>query len=163
VENFFVARVAGEREADRLRPTDEARGFGEKNARDELPVAYGDDALHLLPRDPRTLFVFWDFDARVWDRAAAGLKWARSVLRVFDRGTLVREVEVPLEARSFYLYDLPSGRTYHVEAHFVSEGQQSRRIGRPSNAVELPGPGHLPSPGEVRLLRVPWELPLRAL
>src|SRR6202022_576519 len=76
VEGFFVARVAGEAQ---LRRTDKAPGLEEKNARDELPVAYGDDALHLLPRAPRPLFVFGNFDAGVGARAAAGLKWARSV------------------------------------------------------------------------------------
>jgi hypothetical protein len=142
VEGFFLGRQQSQ-----------AQGNGESR----LPVSYGDDALHLLPRDPHSLLVFWDFDDRLRQRAAAGLKRPRSVLRVFERGRLVREVEVVLEARNFYLFDLQAGSTYHIEAHFIGEGQRSRRIGRPSNAVALPGPSQVGPRDEVRLLRVPIE------
>ncbi|MHB8872391.1 MAG: DUF4912 domain-containing protein [Myxococcaceae bacterium] len=169
VEGFFVARVAGEGEVRRHHLTEEqARpvvqpadgGYDEKLG--ELPDAYEDDSAVLLPRDPNTLFFFWDFQSATRAAARSGLNEPRAVIRVYEGEALVREVDFALESKSFYVHDLPAGRPYRVEAHFVGKDGQSRRVGRPTNVVALPsfGPSQVTS---VRFLRIPWTMPLRLL
>ncbi len=170
VEGFFVARVAGEEEARRHHLTEElsppvaefANGAGYDERLGELPHLYGDDAAVLLPRDPHTLYFFWDFSSRTTAAAMANLEDPRAVIRLFDGDHLVREVDFALESHSFYIHGLIPGRRYRVEAVFVGRDGQSRRIGRSSNAVLLPRTG----PSEdlsVRFMRVSWGLSLAQL
>ena len=162
IEGFFIARVAGENEARRHGLTEAfgARASLNRNGRGaEVSLSEGDDRLHALARDPETLFIFWDFPKKSRDEAARGLKSPRAVLRVFEGDQLVRETEFTPESRSFYIHHLRPGHRYRVEAHLVGLRGQSRQIGFSSNTVELPGRGNLQ--GDVRLMRLPWELDLR--
>jgi hypothetical protein len=162
VEGFFVARVVDEGEARRHHLTERRPGLAPEppaaapdERLGELPAGYGDDAAVLLPLDPHTLFVFWDFREETCRRAAAGLEQPRAVLRVFEGEQQVREVDFALESRSFYVHGLPPGRRYRVEAHFVGRDGRSQRIGTATAAIELPREG--PSAdGSVRFLRIPW-------
>ncbi len=155
VEGFFVARVAGEHEARRHHLTHDAGVAGDlADGPGELPEGYADDAAVALPRDPHTLFVYWDFSGSTRERAQQGLSEPRAVLRVFDGEGLVREQDFALESRSFYLHDLEPGRAYRVEFHFVGRDGRSRRIGHSTNRVQLPPSG--PSADtSVRFMRVP--------
>ncbi|NOK06714.1 MULTISPECIES: DUF4912 domain-containing protein [Myxococcus] len=162
-EGFFVARVAGEEEARSHHlvesapvpppPTVDVEGLG------ELPEGYQDDAVLLLPRDPHTLFVSWDFSQGALLRAQDALEAPRTVLRVFGDEQMERELDFAVEARGFYIRGLPAGRTYRVEAHFVGRDGQSCRIGASSNRVTLP-PAGVSTDLTVRFLRVP---PLEAV
>ncbi|QDE89901.1 DUF4912 domain-containing protein [Myxococcus xanthus] len=157
-EGFFVARVAGEEEARSHHlvesapvqppPPVDAEGLG------ELPEGYQDDVVLLLPRDPHTLFVSWDFSQGALLRAQDALEAPRTVLRVFGDEQMEREVDFAVEARGFYIQGLPSGRTYRVEAHFVGRDGRSCRIGASSNRVTLP-PAGVSTDLTVRFLRVP--------
>lgn len=169
VEGFFVARVAGEEEVRRHHLTEEAQavepganGHGFDEQLGELPPSYGGESAVLLPRDPGTLFFFWDFSAHAREEAARGLPDPRAVIRVYEGEELVREVDFALESRSYYLHGLQPGRAYRVEAHFVGSDGRSRRVGAASNAVALPSAG--PS-GDltVRFMRIPWDMPLGRL
>ncbi|HZN95686.1 MAG TPA: DUF4912 domain-containing protein, partial [Myxococcales bacterium] len=157
-EGFFVARVAGEAAARRHGLTGRSGhvppGAFEEDL-GELPVSYGDDDVLALPRDPHSLFFFWNFDAA---RAPEG---ARAVLRVFDGDQLIRELELTSEQRSFYLHDLPAGRTYRLEAHLIDASGASRLIGQ-ARLVSLPGEGSVRT-AEVRFLKLPWHLALARL
>ena len=155
VEGFFVARVAGEREARSHHLTHDATSAGDTgDVSGALPEGYGDDAAVALPRDPRTLFVFWDFCSASRERALQGLTGPRAVLRVFDGEGMVREQDFALESRSYYLHGLEPGRAYRVEFHFVGSDGRSRRIGHSTNRVQLPPEG--PSADtSVRFMRVP--------
>jgi hypothetical protein len=163
VEGFFVARVAGEQEVWRHHLT-ESQGHRPREALGspdyhenlgELPLDYEDDTVLLLPRDPFTLFVLWDFSAAARERALAGLKEPRAVLRVYDDSdVLVRVIDVALESRSYYIHGLPPGHPYRVEVHFVGGDGRSRRIGHSSNRVFLP-PAGPSSDTSVRFLRMP--------
>jgi hypothetical protein len=162
VEGFFVARVAGERELWLHHLTEsqghlprEALGSPDYDERlGELPLDYEDDAMLLLPRDPHTLFLLWDFRHVARERALDGLQSPRAVLRLYEGDALVRVVDFALESRSFYLHGLSAGRHYRVEAHFVGGDGRSRRIGHSSNRVFLPPAG--PSADtSVRFLRMP--------
>ncbi len=163
VEGFFVARMAGEEEAWRHHLTEaqnrrprEALGspdFDEQLG--ELPMDYEDDTALLLARDPRTLFVLWDFSTEARLRALDGLESPRAVLRVYDDSdVLVRVIDVALESRSYYIHGLPPGHPYRVEVHFVASNGRSRRIGHSSNRVFLP-PGGPSEDISVRYLRMP--------
>ncbi len=161
VEGFFVARMMGERELRRHHLTEDQaspmRGGGalgyEENL-GELPLDYGNDLALALARDPHTLFITWDFSVATRARATEGFEAARAVLRVFDGDRLVREHEVALESRSFYIHGLPAGRPYRVEAHLVSRDGRTRRIGSSTHPIALPRTG--PSPDtSIRYMQMP--------
>lgn len=179
-EAYFVARVRGE-EAARAAPhpmtegaAEERRPAGPRPAvspavgRDEglgeLPWGYGDDVLMALPREPRTLFLYWDFAARTVAEAFAGMAGGRAQLWIFRRGAgggleRARTLDFALESRGFYVHDLEPGGTYLAEVHALDRAGRERRLGRPSNEVTLPPVG--PSPVvDDRFALIPWELPL---
>lgn len=164
VEGFFVARMMGERELRRHHLTEEqalhpnvngdTAGPGYEENLGELPLDYGNDLALALARDPHTLFITWDFSPGLLARASEGFEAPRAMLRVFDGDRLVREEEISLESRSFYIHGLMPGRPYRVEAHFTGRDGRSRRIGGSTRPISLPRTG--PSPDtSVRFIRVP--------
>lgn len=168
IEGFFIARVAGEGEARRHHLVEGAARITEpkiglEDGLGELPTGYGDDSLRALSRDPRTLFVSWDFHQQTLDRAAAGLRSPRAVLRLFEGESLVREAEVALESRSFYVHGLTPGRRYRVEAHWVGLDGRSKLIGRAKDEVELPTGDDVLQPGAARFVELRWDQPLGRL
>ncbi|AKQ67105.1 alginate regulatory protein AlgP [Myxococcus hansupus] len=160
VEGFFVARVAGEDEARHHHLVEPAPATAQAPVEEEseglgaLPAGYQDDTVLLLPRDPHTLFVSWDFSLGARLRAEDGLDAPRPVLRVFDGEHVIREEAFVLEAPGFYVQGLAPGGTYRVEAHFIGRDGRSRRIGASSNRVTLPPMG-VSTDLTVRFLRVP--------
>ncbi|HEY7724204.1 MAG TPA: DUF4912 domain-containing protein [Anaeromyxobacteraceae bacterium] len=176
-ESHFVARVRGE-EAVREAPhpmTEAAvesaaapRGRSQPRPRPDaddlgdLPWGYGDDALVALPRDPSTLFLYWDHAAPTLERAWAGLQGGRAEIWLFarrgDEWERVRVEPFALEARSWYLHDLEPGRLYRAEIH-IADARQERLLPRPSNAVRLPpvGPSALV---DDRFARIDWGVHL---
>jgi hypothetical protein len=179
-EGYFVARVRGEEAVrDAPHPLTETgedaprtgRGEDPGPARPdeglgELPWGYGDDTFVALPRDPRTLFVFWDFAAETTAGAFAGLDGPRAELRVLVRAGAgweqVRSIEFALESHGFYVHDLDPGRVYRAEIHAVDRRGTRRPVGRSSNEMMLPPLG--PSPViDDRFIRIPWDMPLGRL
>jgi hypothetical protein len=178
-EGYFVARVRGEdavREAphpmtetgdDRWTAYEEGVGpalYDEQLG--DLPWGYGDDAFVALPRDPRTLFLYWDLARETLARGFAGLDHPRAQLWVFARAgsgwDRLRAVDFALESRGYYVHDLEPGRTYRAEIHVVDRGGNERLLGASSNEVALPPVG--PSPlVDDRFIRIPWDLPLGRL
>jgi hypothetical protein len=185
-EGYFVARVRGEdavREAPHpmtettadvaetfraVELSEEGFEAGEifEEQLGELPWGYGDDAFVALPRDPRTLFLYWDFSQETARGAFAGLEHPRVELRVFARDgggwEPVRTLGFALESRGFYVHDLTPGRVYRAEIHAVDRRGQQRQLGRGSNEMMLPPLG----PSAViddRFIRIPWEVPLGRL
>jgi hypothetical protein len=178
-EGYFVARVRGEdalREAphpmsesrsDAPQPFDEGVGAPvHDEGLGELPPGYGDDAFVALARDPRTLFVYWDFAHETAASAFAGLESARAQMWIFARAAAgwdrLRTVDFALESRGYYVHDLEPGRTYRAEIHALDRRGEDRLVGRPSNEVTLPpvGPSLLV---DDRFVRIPWEMPLGRL
>lgn len=186
-EGFFVARVRGEEEARHAphpmtetpaegsaRWTEQGRPWEGSNpvlpVYDEhlgdLPWAYGDDAFIALPRDPRTLFFYWDLSEATVRAGFEGLDGAHAQLWVLaaraEGWEQVRVLGFALESRSFYVNELEPGRTYRGEIQAVDRHGYARRVGPSSNAVALPTVG--PSPEiEDRFARIPWDLPLPRL
>jgi Domain of unknown function (DUF4912) len=108
----------------------------------ELPWAYGDARLVGLVRDPTTLFVYWDFSPQQIEQAFVGLGAARAVLRLWNArngsagGEMLRETEVHLDARGWYLRELPPNSEVRAELWAVGErGSRLMRAGRP---IRLP-------------------------
>jgi len=173
-EGFFVARVRGE-EAVRDAPHQllEPGGWEEEppvaplhdEGLGELPWTYGDDLLVALPRDPRTLFVYWDQAPTTVETAFAGIPGAKVQLWIFARGAQwerVRVVDVALEARGWYLHDLEPGRSYRAELHVVGSDGQNRLLPGESVPTVLPPRG--PSPiVDDRFATLPWEVALPKL
>ncbi len=180
-EGYFVARVRGE-EAARQAPHPMTEGTAEErrpapppplpaerpgldDGLGELPWGYEDDALVALPRDPRTLFLYWDFARSTLAEGFAGLEDGRAQIWLFVRSSperyeRLRSIDFALESRSYYVHDLEPGRSYRVEIHVVDRAGRERLLGRPSNDVGLPPIG--PSPViDDRFARIPWDLPLQ--
>jgi hypothetical protein len=179
-EGHFVARVRGE---DAVREAPHAMGEsgtdapwpaeaeelavpGYDEGLGDLPWGYGDDAFVALPRDPTTLFLYWDLARGTVERGFEGLDHGRAQLWVFveagEGWERLRAVEFALESRGFYLHDLEPGRTYRAEIHAIDGRGNERLVGRSSNAVRLPPVG--PSPiVDDRFARIPWDMPLGRL
>jgi hypothetical protein len=104
----------------------------------ELPWSYGDGRLVCLVRDPATVYVYWDLSQQQIEQAFGGLGSARARLRFFNthRGDLVRNVEVHLEARGWYVRELPSALEVRVE--LWAEGDKGARLLRAARPVKLP-------------------------
>lgn len=179
-DGYFVARVRGEEAARRaphpmtegeeredpmaLRALAEVPVPADDEGLGDLPWSYGEDVFVGLPRDPRTLFFYWDHSE---ETRKAGFEWLdrpRAQLRVLAlRGDgeweTVRAAEFALEARGFYVHDLEPGRTYRGVIVAVSVDGRERLVGEPSNDVALPSSG--PSPVvDDRYATIPWDLPL---
>jgi hypothetical protein len=143
-----------------------APGDGYEENLGELPWGYGDDAFVALPRDPKTLFLYWDFSGATTSAAFVGLDHGRAQLWVFVRAgegwERIRTIDFALEARGFYVHDLEPGRVYRAEVHAVDRSGRDRLVGRSSNEMMLPPMG--PSPIiDDRFIRIPWEMPLGRL
>ncbi|MBK9516948.1 MAG: DUF4912 domain-containing protein [Anaeromyxobacter sp.] len=172
-EGFFVARVAGE-DAVRDAPRPMLEGAFEEEAVPEapddeglgdLPWTYGDDTLVALPRDPQTLFLYWDHAHATLAGGFDGLDHPRAQVWLFVLGAgweRVRVIEFALEARGYYVHDLEPGRTYRAEIHLVDRRGQERLLTQGSNPTALPAVG--PSPVvDDRFVAIPWDLPLPTL
>ena len=178
-EGYFVARVRGEEAVrDSPHPMTE-NGDDRFTAYEEgvspavydeqlgdLPWSYGDDAFVALPRDPRTVFLYWDHARETVARGFEGLDHPRAQLWIFARAGAgwdrLRAVDFALESRSFYVHDLEPGRSYRAEIHLVDRAGHERLLGGPSNEVALPPVG--PSPIiDDRFIRIPWDMPLGRL
>ena len=128
----------------------------------ELPWAYGDARLVSMVRDPTTLFIYWDFSRQQVDQAFSGLGNARALLKLFTaRGggsELVRDTEVHLDARGWYVRDLPPGTELRAELWAV--GEKGARMLRAARPVKLPA--QTPSDQlETFYLRLPLDHSLR--
>lgn len=124
----------------------------------ELPWSYGDARLVGLVRDPQTLYVYWDFSQQQIEAAFAGLGPARAVLKLWNArngsGELVRETGVQLEARGWYVRDLPAGIEVRAELWAIGErGARMMRAGRP---IRLP-PAAPSDQLEAFYLRIPLD------
>src|SRR2546426_2749237 len=106
----------------------------------ELPWAYGDARLVGLVRDPTTLFIYWDFSPQQIEQAFAGLGRARAMIKLWNSrnggGDLVRETEVHLDARGWYLRELPPGLELRAELWAV--GERGARLMRAARPARLP-------------------------
>jgi hypothetical protein len=184
-ESHFVARVAGEsavREAphpmtesaleERAARAEAARRVARPQPEvdeglGELPWTYGDDALVALPRDPRTLYVYWDHHGETLKNGFSGLEGAHAQIWVFGRRPdggwdRVRTVDFALESRSYFIHDLEPGRVYRAEIHLLDRAGRQRRLQEPSNEMQLPPFG--PSPVvDDRFMRIAWGTPLARL
>jgi len=179
-DGYFVARVRGE-EAARRAPHPMTEGEEREDpmalraladvpvpADDEglgdLPWSYGEDVFVGLPRDPRTMFFYWDHSEETRNRGFEWLDRPRAQLRVLalrsdGEWETVRVAEFALESRGFYVHDLEPGRTYRGMIVAVSTDGRERLVGEPSNEVALPSSG--PSPVvDDRFATIPWDLPL---
>jgi hypothetical protein len=184
-EGYFVARVRGE-DAVRDAPHPMTEGAleeqrapappprkGHRPARrfeehlGELPSSYDEDRFFALPRDPRTLFFYWDHHAETLRNGFEGLEGAKAQLWILARTEAggwerIRTIDFALESRSWYVHDLEPGRTYRGEIHLVDRHGRAKRLTVGSNEMQLPpfGPSRII---DDRFMRIPWSEPLTRL
>src|SRR5262249_7176040 len=90
----------------------------------ELPWSYGGRRLLTPLRDRHAGFVYWDLSPQQVEQAFHGLGASRAVLKLWTAaqgGEFLREEEVHLQARGWYLRDLPAGTDLRVELWAVGE------------------------------------------
>jgi hypothetical protein len=103
----------------------------------ELPKGYGDGRLVCLVRDPSCAYIYWDLSQQQIEQAFGGLGAARAALKLWSlKGDLVREVEVHLEARGWYVRDLVPGAELRVELWAL--GEHGARLLRAARPLRLP-------------------------
>jgi hypothetical protein len=104
----------------------------------ELPWTYGDGRLVALIRDPQTVYVYWDLSQQQIEQAFGGLGSARASLKLWNvRGNdLVREIEVHLESRGWYVRELPSALELRIELWAL--GDRGARMLRAARPIKLP-------------------------
>lgn len=104
----------------------------------DLPWTYGDGRLVALIRDPQTIYVYWDLSQQQIEQAFGGLGTARASIKLWNtRGNdLIREVEVHLEARGWYVRELPSALEVRVELWAL--GERGARMLRAARPIKLP-------------------------
>jgi hypothetical protein len=158
-EGFFVAHQTPRPQPRRVEKAIPQAGVAPEATEPRLPP--GDEAPHLLARDPTTLFLFWDFRRDLERGAAFGLSAPRVLFRLYDGEVLVRTVEAPLGRRSLYLEGLTPGHLYSVEAWLAGSDGHARPTGRRSAALRL-APAAPSAHLEVDMVRVPSEQPLAA-
>jgi hypothetical protein len=126
-----------------------------------LPFAYGDGRLVALIRDPTTVFVYWDLSQHQIDQAFAGLGHAGAVLKLWNArsqdGELVRQTDVHLEARGWYVRELPTGA--ELRAELWAFGDRGQRLLRAARPVRLP-PGQPSDQLEAFYVRLELSAPL---
>ena len=108
----------------------------------DLPWSYDDDRVVLLARDPRTLFAYWDMHPDTVAAATKELGDAKAFLRLElvanDESELLRELDVDLGWRGFYLYDCTPNRDYRVELVMKASDGRVRSLGRSTKPTSLP-------------------------
>jgi len=104
----------------------------------ELPWSYGDGRLVALIRDPQTVYVYWDLSQQQIEQAFGGLGSARASLKLWNvRGNeLLRDVEVHLDARGWYVRELPSALELRIELWAL--GERGARMLRAARPIKLP-------------------------
>ena len=115
-----------------------------------LPDVYGRDRLVLLPRDPWTLFAYWEITPHTRTAAIDGLgpdaAGARAVLRISDvtfvtpagdHACLTLDLEPPAEATRTYVHGCRPGASYRVELGLRTPANRFIPMVR-SNTVTLP-------------------------
>jgi len=96
----------------------------------ELPRSYGMDSIFLVAQEPHWLFTYWDIDISLHPGG-------KTFLRVSGDGDLVEsEIEVPFEARNWYIPVSKAGEEYTVEIGY-HRGSQWHAIAR-SITVKTP-------------------------
>jgi len=121
-------------------------------------VGYGTDQVVALPREPRTLFVFWDLASSTLRTASEGLRAWRLVLRVYAGERVLREHPVNLPHGRAYLEDIPLAPGGRVELH-LEDGNTSRLVA----ASDIPESFATDQDSPLRLAEIPWQLPLAEL
>jgi hypothetical protein len=124
----------------------------------ELPWGYGDGRLICLVRDPSTLYVYWDLSQQQVEQAFGGLGSAQALLNLCTpRGEVIRQVEVHLGGRSWYVHGLPPDA--ELRAELWAAGEKGARLLRSGRPVRLPAAG--PSSAREELYAVlPLDVPL---
>jgi hypothetical protein len=153
--------------ASRRAPAARPRAVGappEAPPAEALPETYGANRVRLLPKDPDSLFAFWDVDPRS-KRALArelgrrGAALARLTLRVGGEDGAPPQVVLLGEGdRSRHLRADPTRASYRAELGYTLASGEFRRLAV-SDPVSLPPAGESPVPASRRVRFDPRALP----
>ena len=132
----------------------------------DLPIGYGDGTIHLMPRDPKWLFCYWDISEE--RRASAGkYDYGRLTLRLHDvthvvfDGTnswSVHQFALNEEARWWYIPVPSEGRHFMAELGYRMPDGTWNSLGLSDTVIPPPG-SQSPWVHDV-FITLPFEQPL---
>jgi hypothetical protein len=103
----------------------------------QLPASYGDPILFAIPRDPRTIFTYWNIDwSNAFARNAPANRQVYLRLKRADGSDELEESVEPMLGTHFLLVAQPKGE-YQVELGFYDPADQWNSIAL-SDAVTMP-------------------------
>jgi hypothetical protein len=123
-------------------------GRAEERSFQELPDSYGVDRVVALVRDPYWIHVYWELTEETLSPAMRRLgpaaRGARVVMRVYrsrdeapDAESVLFDIALALEARSWYVNVAVPGSTYRVDVGILTLDGKFLRLMR-SNSVTTP-------------------------
>lgn len=135
----------------------------------DLPIGYGDGVIHLMPRDPKWLFCYWDISEE--RRAAAGkYHFGRLYLRLHDvthvvfdgsNSWSIHQFALNEEARWWYIPVPSEGRHFLAELGYRMPDGTWNSLGTSDTVVPPPG---TPSPWVHDVfIYLPFDQPLPLL
>jgi len=129
-----------------------------------LPGAYAEDRLVMVPRDPDWIFIYWELTDETYQRAAQQAAGGAMVLRLYteDGSKWVEVADVPVESTgSRYYAHAPSQDVFLVaELGLQAQGGRYALMLR-SERTRIPV--SRPRPGTPYFMTVPFDVPLRVL
>jgi|GEM_PF-5384593 len=87
-----------------------------------LPFSYDEDKLVLLPVNPNTLFAFWDYSTKTWDRIAGDS--SKSPILVLSCDANERHFGVEPHTKSYYFKGLRSNNKYELSIVYHKNGER---------------------------------------
>jgi len=114
----------------------------------ELPEAYGEDCLVLLPRDPYWAHVYWELTDATVNRGYEALQgegaFGQPVLRVRPVGQKAYDIEIDFRSRRYNLKLGRPGAVFQIEIGLLGPGRRFVSLAL-SNSVTMPvdGPSDL--------------------
>jgi uncharacterized protein len=128
----------------------------------DLPFSYGETELVLLPVDPFSIFVYWDFSPRNWETVRARRRPV--ILRVYDV-TMIRfngtnahshfDLSVALESQNWYIPLWSAEKSLCAELGWMDQAGKFRPIVR-SNVIQTPRAG-VSTHTEGRWVEIRWS------
>lgn len=98
----------------------------------DLPRSYGSNSVVLMAKDPTRLFAYWDLDIALHPGGPSYLRCYRA-----GENTIDSEIEIPFEARNWYLPVTESNRAYFVEIGYY-RNEQWQALGASEHVLAPP-------------------------
>ena len=128
----------------------------------DLPESYGTRRLFLTPRDPQTLFAYWDFTREQLEQAEKEASDGRLYLQVFTPGKeRVHQIHIHPSSREWFLPTHRPSTLFQAELGYYSSSGSFHQL---ALSQEVTTPPDAPSPNqEIQFVTIPFHFSFRQL